>query len=346
MQAQKRQRVGTYGLEVTQFSLGGTGFGNMYSKMEEQVAMETVATAYDAGIRYFDTAPLYGYGLSEERLGAGLARFERDEVAISTKVGYTLVPMEGERSLDGIFIDVPALDAVFDFSRDAIMRSLDQSMERLQTERIDIVLIHDPDEGVTLLEPGSDPYSKSHFEEVMERTYPALDELRSQGVIKALGLGMNQWEMLADFARAGDFDCFLLAGRYTLLEQEPVHQFLPLCQEKDIRIIVGGPYNSGILATGAVEDARYNYVPASEQIVQRVRRIEAICARHQVSLQAAALQFPFGHAAVASIIPGAGSGAEIQANIAFFEEDIPVAFWAELKSEELVDPAAPLPGQD
>ncbi len=343
MQTQKPQQVGQQGLEVTQFGLGGTGFGNMYDKMEEQTAMDTAAAAYEAGIRYFDTAPLYGYGLSEERLGAGLARFDRDEVVISTKVGYTLVPLAGKRPHEDIFIDVPALDTVFDYSPEAILSSLEESMKRLQTERIDIVLIHDPDEGITLFEPGSDPYSKSHFAEVMEQTYPTLDELRGQGVIRALGLGMNQWEMLADFARAGDFDCFLLAGRYTLLEQEPLHEFLPLCQERDIRIIVGGPYNSGILATGAIEGARYNYGPTSAAILERTRRIEQVCARHQVSLQAAALQFPFGHPAVASIIPGASSGAEIQANIGFFEEEIPAAFWEELKGLELIDPASPAP---
>ncbi len=343
MKAQKRQQIGKHGLEVTQFGLGGTGFGNMYSKMEEQTSMDTIAAAYRAGIRYFDTAPLYGYGLSEERLGAGLSRYERDEVVISTKVGYTLVALAGDRSLEGIFIDAPPLDAVFDYSRDAILRSFEESLKRLQTERIDLLLIHDPDEGITLFEPGSDPYSKSHFAEVMEQAYPVLDELRAQGVVRAVGLGMNQWEMLCDFARAGDFDCFLLAGRYTLLEQEAAHELLPLCAEKQIRIIVGGPFNSGILATGAVEGAYYNYSPASPQILERTRQIQEVCARHQIDLPAAALQFPFGHPAVATAIPGARSPAEIEANIGFFEQEIPAAFWAELKRLSLIDPDAPVP---
>ena len=344
MKASDRQAIGNDGLAVTQFSLGGTGFGNMFRAMNQETADRVVATALEAGVRYFDTAPLYGVGLSETRLGAGLVPFPRDEVVISTKVGYTLTPSDKEEVvIFGPFVDVPAIETSFDFSRDAIMRGLEGSLERLQMDHVDIVLIHDPDEGVTLFEPELDPYAKSHFDQVMKETYPALDELRKQGVIKALGLGMNQWGMLADFARAGDFDCFLLAGRYTLLEQEPLEQFLPLCMEKGIRIIVGAPFNSGILARGAVEGVTYNYAPPPLEIVEKVRSIQKVCDAHAVPLPAAALQFPFGHPAVASTIPGASTVEELTANVGYFEEEIPDAFWQQLVDEGLIDPASPLP---
>ena len=328
---------------VTRFGLGGAGFGNLFAPLEAAAVIETVSAAYDAGVRYFDTAPLYGFGLSEERLGLALTKIPRDENVISTKVGYSLVPAAPGDDDTGPFVDVPPLRPVFDYSRDAILRSLDESMARLKTDRIDVVLIHDPDEGATLNDQKADPFSKSHFREVMEETYPVLDDLRSSGNVTALGLGMNQWQMLADFARAGDFDCFLLAGRYTLLEQQPLDEFLPLCLEKGISIVVGGPYNSGILALGAVEGAMYNYQPATPEVLDRTAKIEAVCARHEVSLPAAALQFPFGHPAVASIIPGAVSMNELKANLGYFQEKIPADLWEELKRLELIHPGAPVP---
>ncbi len=343
MKASQLRQIGNTTLSVTQVGLGGTALGNIYSAVEEQAALDTVDAAYQVGVRYFDTAPLYGSGLSELRLGRGLARYLRDQVVISTKVGWALVPLEpGQQQAINIFDQALPFRGVMDYSRDAILRSIEDSLKRLNTERIDILLMHDPDEAVSV-QPGRDPYEVSHFDQAMEEAYPILDDLRRQGVIKAIGLGMNQWQMLYDFAQAGDFDCFLLAGRYTLLEQEPIHKFLPLCEQKKISLIIGGPYNSGILATGAVEGAYYNYQPATPEVLARVRQIEAACARHQVALQAAALQFPFGHPAVAAIIPGARSVAELQANIAYFQQPIPADFWAELKHLELIDPTAPVP---
>ncbi|MSS73364.1 MAG: aldo/keto reductase [Candidatus Latescibacteria bacterium] len=342
MQPDTRRRLGRSSVEVTQFGLGGAAFGNIHSVVSEPSVAGAIEAAYAAGVRYFDTAPLYGHGRSEVRLGAGLARYDRDEVVISTKVGYALEPRTPDRMPKSAFVDPLPFEPVFNYSRDAILRSFEESLRRLKTDRVDILLIHDPDEGVTL-QPGVDPYAKSHFREVMAQAYPALDELRAQGVVRAIGLGMNQWQMLCDFAVAGNFDCFLLAGRYTLLEQASLHQLLPLCEEKQISIILGGPYNSGILATGAVANAYYNYAQATPEILERTRRIEAVCARHRVALQAAALQFPFGHPTVASVIPGARSAAELQANIGFFEQEIPADFWAELKSQSLVDPSAPTP---
>jgi D-threo-aldose 1-dehydrogenase len=343
MKANQLRQIGKTSLHVTQFGLGGTTLGNIYSAVEEPAALDTIDAAYQAGMRYFDTAPLYGYGLSEMRLGKGIARYPRDQVVISTKVGWALVPLEpGQPQAIDIFAKALPFRGVIDYSRAAILRSIEESLKRMNTDRIDILLMHDPDEAVSI-KPGRDPYEVSHFAQAMKEAYPILDDLRRQGVIKAIGVGMNQWQMLHDFAQAGDFDCFLLAGRYTLLEQEPMNKFLPLCEKKKISVIIGGPYNSGILATGAVEGAYYNYQPAPPRMLVWVRQIEEVCARHKVALQAAALQFPFGHPAVTSIIPGARSVAELHANLAYVQQQIPADFWAELKSLGLIDPTAPVP---
>ncbi len=346
MKRDKKQEIGGQGLEVTQMGMGGAALGNLYAVVDENGAAETIASAYSAGIRYFDTAPLYGYGRSENRLGLELSRYRRDEFVISTKVGYSLVPRTAEEPPESPFVDVPPLDKEFDFSRDAVLRSFEESLKRLQTDYIDILFIHDPDEGISIQPDFDNPYSVSHFSRAMDQVYPALDELRAQKVVKAVGAAMNQWQMLYDFAAEGDFDCFLLAGRYTLLEQEPALKFLPRCEEKGIRVIIGGPYNSGILATGAVEGAYYNYLPATPEVLDRTRGIQHVCARHNVSLQAAALQFPFGHSSIASIIPGARSAAEIEANVGFFEEAIPDDFWTDLRDQSLVAEEAPLPASD
>lgn len=342
MRASDRQRVGTRGLEVTRLGLGGTAFGNMYARLDETDAEAIVQAAHAEGIRYCDTAPFYGYGLSEARLGQGLLSVPRDDMVLSSKVGYMLVPRSEGQEDHTPFVDIPPLTSIFDYSREATLRSIEGSLERLQTDRLDIVLIHDPDESRSN-DPDWQPGDRGHFDEVMEGAYPALCTLREEGVIGAIGLGMNQWQMLADFARAGDFDCFLLAGRYTLLEQESLRELLPLCLEKDVRIIIGGPYNSGILATGAIDGAMYNYAPANEQLLERVRQIETVCARHEVPLKAAALQFPFGHEAVATTIPGARSAGEIQDNVRLIEHPVPDDFWADLKAEGLIASEAPTP---
>ena len=342
MQAGDREKIGLQGLEVTRLGLGGTTFGNMYSALDDQEGLDVIDASYMAGVRYFDTAPLYGYGMSETKMGPGLARYNRDEIAISSKVGYVLKErQEGDDYVD-LFVDAPKLTSYFDYSRDAVLRSIEGSLKRLKTDRLDIVLIHDPDDGKSI-EPGWVPGDRVNFDQVMAEAYPALAELREQGVVKAIGLGMNQWQMLADFARAGNFDAFLLAGRYTLLEQESLRELLPLCAERDVRIIIGGPYNSGILATGAIEGATYNYAAAPEPLLERVRGIEAVCARHDVPLQAAALQFPFGHSAVATVIPGARKVAEVEGNVGFLQHAISADFWAELKQEGLIDAASPTP---
>jgi D-threo-aldose 1-dehydrogenase len=334
--------VTSNGLKVTTIGLGGTGLGNMYRAVDPNAAIATVQAAYDAGIRYFDTAPVYGFGLSETRLGRAIQSLPRNEIVISSKVGYDLVPIPPSELKPALWDDPPAIRADFDYSRDAVMRSLEGTLKRLGTDQVDMVAIHDPDEAIHFA-PGEDPYARSRFREAMDGAYPALDDLRSQGVIKAVGVGINQWQMLSDFVVAGRFDYFLLAGRYTLLEQEPLTTLLPVCEQRGTKIIIGGPYNSGILATGAVKGATFNTRLAPEPVLERVRLIEAVCARHNVALPAAALQFPLGHPSVASVIPGARSVAELQQNLAYMQQIIPSALWGDLKAEGLIESFAPAP---
>jgi D-threo-aldose 1-dehydrogenase len=330
------------GLKVTTMGLGGTGLGNMYRATSPETATETVHAAFSNGIRYFDTAPVYGFGLAETRLGEAIKSFPRQEIVISSKVGYDLVPIPASEQVPGLWENAPPFRADFDYSRDGVMRSIEGTLKRLDVDYVDMLAIHDPDEALHFT-AGEDPYARSRFREAMDGAYLALDDLRCQGVIKAIGVGINQWQMLSDFVVAGHFDYFLLAGRYTLLEQEPLATLLPLCKERGTKIVIGGPYNSGILATGAVEGATFNTKPAPANVLDRVRRIEAVCAGHGVPLPAAALQFPLGHPLVVSVIPGARSVAELEQNLEYMRLDIPGALWAELADQNLIDPLAPLP---
>ncbi|MCX5494526.1 aldo/keto reductase [Kaistia dalseonensis] len=334
--------VAKNGLKVTTIGLGGTGLGNMYRAVDTEAAIGTVHAAYENGIRYFDTAPVYGFGVSETRLGLAIQFLPRADIVISSKIGYDLVPIAPDELKPTLWEQPGSYRAEFDYSRDAVMRSLEGTLKRLGTDYVDMVSIHDPDEALHF-QPGEDPFARSRFREAMDGAYPALDALRSQGVIKAVGVGINQWQMLSDFVVAGTFDYFLLAGRYTLLEQEPLATLLPLCEQRGTKIIIGGPYNSGILATGAVAGATFNTRLAPEPVLERVRRIEAICADHKVSLPAAALQFPLGHPAVASVIPGARSVGELKQNLGYLRQPIPPALWTDLRQAGLIDPAAPLP---
>ncbi len=341
-QHQAKRRLGTTELEVATLGVGGTGFGNMYQPMPEAEGHALVQQAIASGLNYFDTAPLYGQGLSELRLGQAFQGVNRDDFLVSTKVGWTLQDLPAGEQPDTLFADALPATAFMDYSVQGIKDCIEGSLERLQLDHIDILLMHDPDEGVSN-EENWQSREVSHFAEAMANAYPILDDLRSQGTVKAIGLGMNQWQMLAQFAEAGQFDCFLLAGRYTLLNQDALTEFLPMCQERNISLIIGGPFNSGILATGATDDAFYNYMPAPLAIRQKVQGMEAMCIRHGITLQAAALQFPLGHSAVAAVIPGMRSVAELEANLAHITMDIPSAFWAELKDRELIDPDAPTP---
>jgi D-threo-aldose 1-dehydrogenase len=324
-------------LELTRLGFGGAPLGNLFTAVAEDDARRAVDAAYAAGIRYFDTAPLYGHGLSELRLGEALRGRPRASFVLSTKVGRVLEPGRAERSA---YVDVPPCGPRFDYSYDGALRSVEASLRRLGLDRVDILLIHDID----AFTHGPDG-REARFREAMAGAYRALAELRGAGTVRAIGVGVNEWEICQRCLEAADFDCFLLAGRYSLLEQAPLDSFLPLCVRRGIGVVIGGPFNSGILATGAVPGARYDYKPAPPAILERARRLERVCASHDVPLAAAALQFPLFHPAVASVIPGARSAAEVEQNVALLDHPIPPALWRDLKAEGLVRPDAPTPGE-
>jgi D-threo-aldose 1-dehydrogenase len=325
--------LGRTGIELTTLGFGSTSLGNMYRAQTEDGAMQAVEAAHRAGIRYFDTAPLYGFGLAEHRMGAARRRLP-DDIVLSTKTGWRLFPRgasAGPGSTSDSLFDRPApFTPRLDYSYDGAMRSFEDSLQRLGTDRVDILLLHDCDR-----RNHGDAY-RDRFREAMAGAYRALLSLREQGAVRAIGAGLNEWEACQDFAEAGDFDCFLLAGRYTLLDQASLDTFLPLCERRGIGIILGGPYNSGILATGAVPGAMYDYAPASSAILERTEAIEAICRRHDVPLRAAALQFPLSHPAVATVIPGARDAAEVEENLRLMSHPIPYALWLELRQAGLI----------
>lgn len=333
--------LGRTGIELTTLGFGSTSLGNMYRAQTEDGAMAAVEAAYRGGIRTFDTAPLYGFGLAEHRMGAALRRLDQDvvqdivqDIVVSTKVGWRLFPRgasDGPGSAADSLFERPApFKPRIDYSYDGVMRSFEDSLHRLGTDRVDILLLHDCDR-----RNHGDAY-RERFQEAMAGAYRALASLREQGVVRAIGAGLNEWEACQDFAEAGDFDCFLLAGRYTLLDQGSLDSFLPLCERRGIGIILGGPYNSGILATGAAPGAFYDYAPASPAILQRTREIELACHRHSVPLRAAALQFPLSHPAVATVIPGARDAAEVEENLRLMALPIPDALWLELRQAGLI----------
>lgn len=323
---------------LSQLGFGGAPLGNLYRRIDEAVAQDTLQAAWDAGIRYFDTAPQYGLGLSETRFATALARFDAPRT-LSTKVGRLLQDCPPDQVTPEAFVDVPQKRIVFDYTYDGIMRSLGDSIARLGTDKIDILLLHDIDAG-THGDAGCEDKLRELFG---GGGYRALTELRAAGRIAAIGAGVNTWQICERLLGEADFDGFLLAGRYTLLEQDPLETFLPLCVKNDVGIILGGPYNSGILATGPVAGARYNYAAATPDIMERVRRIAAVCAAHDTPLIAAALQFPLGHPAVKTVIPGAATADELRQNVSIFKTPIPDVLWSDLKGEGLIRPDAPTP---
>lgn len=339
MQASDKRRLGKAGVEVTIMGFGGAPLGNLFQALSEADSLATVRACYDAGIRYFDTAPLYGYGLGEHRLGEALRGRDRDTFVLSTKIGRLLRPGD-PRTLDhGPFRDALPFAEVYDYSYDGVMRSVEDSLQRLGMHRIDILLAHDLD----VWTHRSESARQQRVGEFMAGGYQAMVRLREQGAVRAIGAGLNETAACQDLAERGDFDCFLLAGRYTLLEQAPLDEFLPLCEQRRIGLIIGGVYNTGILATGAVEGAYFQYAPAPPEIMERVRKIEAVCARHRVRLPTAALQFPLGHPAVATVIPGTRAPSEVAQNLEIFAPTVPADFWAELKQQGLLRKDAPTP---
>jgi D-threo-aldose 1-dehydrogenase len=332
-------RTGNGGLTFTGLGFGAAPLGNLYRAISEAEAQAILDRAWEAGIRYFDTAPLYGLGLSETRLNHFLRDKPRDDYVLSTKVGRLLrACAPDDRDGIGKWFEVPARQEVYDYSHDGVMRSVEFSLERLGIDRIDILYAHDLD----VFNHGTQDALDARLAEFMAGGYGALLRLREEGVIRAFGAGVNAWEPCQWMAERGDFDLFLLAGRYTLLEQEAQDSFLPLCVERGIGIVVGGPYNSGILATGPRPGAYYNYDPAPQEILDRVARIEACCAEHGVRLVDAAFQFPLHHPAVVSVIPGGQGVAEMESNIRAAGAGIPPALWSDLKARGLLRADAPV----
>jgi D-threo-aldose 1-dehydrogenase len=306
-------QVGRTQIKIPRIGLGTAPLGAYTTPDAQAQAIATIRYALDNGIYYIDTAPYYGAGLSERLVGEVVTQIPRSSFVLSTKVGRLITP-EG--------------NVVFNFTRDGILRSVEDSLKRLKLDYVDILLVHDPDE---------------HYKEALDYAFPTLIELRSQGVVKAIGAGMNQWQMLADFARHTDPDCFLLAGRYTLLEQGALDEFLPLCHQKGLGLFLGGVFNSGILARGPNSGATYNYAAAPQEIIERVKRIEEVCARYQVPLNVAALQFPLAHPAVTALLLGAEAPEEVATNLQSLHTEIPAELWAALRNEGLLHEAAPIP---
>jgi len=335
----ERVPVGRTGLTVTRLGFGGASIGGLFTAVTDDEAVDTLRHAWDLGIRYFDTAPLYGYGASERRFGAALADRTHDDYVLSTKVGRLVREMAaippgadidrqalGGRD-DAYYVVADPVRIVFDYSGDGVRRSIEESLERLRLDRIDIALIHDPDD---------------HWREAIEGAWPALERLRSEGVIRAVGAGMNQSAMLTRFVRETSMDVVLVAGRYTLLDQEALADLLPACQERGTAVFVGGVMNSGVLADPK-PGATFNYAPAPAAVIDRARRIGEACARHDVPLRAAAMQFPMAHPAVASLVAGVRTAAHLDEYPALLAEPIPADLWSDLRSEGLIDPDAPVP---
>ncbi|MGV9455186.1 aldo/keto reductase [Streptomyces sp. NPDC003635] len=306
---------------MTRLGLGAAALGNLYTEVTDAQAYETVTAAWERGIRSFDTAPHYGLGLSERRLGAALSERPREEYTVSTKVGRRLEPSdEGGDDLANGFA-VPATQRrVWDFTADGVRRTLDASLERLGLDRVDVVYLHDPDD---------------HAEAAFREGYPALERLRSEGVVGAIGAGMNQAEMLARFVRDTDVDVVLCAGRYTLLDQSALTELLPAAEQRGVRVVIGGPFNSGLLADPSPQST-YNYTQAPGELVNRALRMKETAERHGISLRAAALAFCAAHPAVTTVLTGARSAAEVHDCAEQFATPVPEAFWRELREAGLL----------
>ncbi len=333
--------LGRTSLSVTRLAFGGASIGGLFQAVQPADAVAMVDYAWSLGIRYFDVAPLYGYGAAERRMGTALADRPRGDFVLSTKVGRLvraagdLGPghdvdrqVLGERS-DAFYADIGSRRMVFDYSGDGVRRSIEDSLERLGLARVDIVYIHDPDD---------------HWQAALDQAYPALERLRADGVVGAIGAGMNQSAMLARFAQETDIDVILLASRYTLLDQDALASLLPLCLERGIAVIVAGVMNTGVLVNPQ-PGSRFDYGPAPLGVIERARRIGAVCDRHGISRKAAAIQFPLAHPAVTGLIAGVRTRAHLDDYPASLRQALPADLWAELKADGLIAPDAPTPEQ-
>lgn len=333
-----RRKLGRTGIEVTALGFGSAPLGDIYEQLDDATAIATVEAAAAGGITLFDTAPLYGQGSAEHRIGTALRRQPPGSFVLSTKVGRLTIPAPQGRTKSTRFVGGLQFDIRHDYTYDATMRSFEASLLRLGLPKVDVLLIHDAD--AWSHGPIEGP---KRYKEAMDGAYRALDKLRSEKVIKGFGIGLNDPGYAARYLSEGDFDCMLIAGRYSLLEQPALAEVLPLAAKKNVGVMLGGVFNSGILATGPVDGARYSYTPAPPEVLEKVRRIEAVCVAHRTPLPAAAMQFCLGHAAVSSVVLGAVTPDEVRRNIASMSVAIPPALWSDLKSEKLLDPTAPTP---
>ncbi|WP_327351769.1 aldo/keto reductase [Streptomyces sp. NBC_01304] len=328
----RSRRLGRTDVEVSELSYGGAGIGNLFAPVTDADAAASVEAAWDAGIRYFDTAPHYGLGLSERRLGEVLRGRDRSTYTISTKVGRRLEPVAeptGDDLRDGGFAVPNAHRRIWDFSADGVRRTIESSLERLGLDRVDVVYLHDPD---------------NHGEEAFRDGYPALEQLRAEGMVGAIGAGMNQAEMLTRFVRDTDIDAVLCAGRYTLIDHEALAELLPAAEERGTSIVIGGVYNSGLLADPK-PGARFNYQEAPDELLDRARSLAALAERHGTTLRAAALAFPFGHPSVASVLIGVRSPAQVVDGAEQFATEVPADFWKAARAAGHLPPEVPVPGE-
>ncbi len=339
MKPTDKRKFGRTSLEVTAMGFGTAPLGNQFRAVTEDAARAVIRGAWDAGLRYFDTAPMYGHGLAEHRLGEVLREHPRDEYVLSTKVGRLLAPVHRGGVTSAFWVNCPPFEIVHDYSYDAVLRSVEDSLQRMGQSRFDILFIHDID-----VWTHGPELQAQYFRTAMDSGYTALEKLRSEGLVAAIGVGCNEWQVCEAALRERDFDCFLLAGRYTLLEQDALDTFLPLCEERGVAIVLGGGFNSGILATGPVKGAHYNYAEAPQSILDRVGQIEAVCKAFDVPMKAAALQFVLAHHAIPTNIPGTRTKTHLDENLKLIAHPIPPALWADLKKRGLIREDAPTPG--
>jgi D-threo-aldose 1-dehydrogenase len=328
-------------LRFTRMGCGGAPFGNLFADLSDTDVRNLVEAAWNAGIRYFDTAPQYGHGLSEQRLGPALCHYPRNEFLLSTKVGKLIVSDPDGVAADPLFHPGPPPRRItYDYSYDGVMRSFEESLRRLGHDRVDILVVHDVD-GFT---HGSREASERRIRELIDQGgWRALDALRASGTVKAIGAGVNEWEPCARLLELADPDLFLLAGRYTLLEQTPLHTLFPQCTRRGVGIIVGGPFNSGVLAR---RGGAFNYGPAPATVIARAERLRETCERFGVHLADAAIQFLLASPNVISVLPGHSNPHELAANVASLNARTPAELWSSLRTEGLIDVQAPTPGGD
>ncbi|MBB5163769.1 aldo/keto reductase [Mycobacterium sp. AZCC_0083] len=325
------------GLTFTALGYGGAPIGNYNGVFSDADAQDMVSQAWDQGIRYFDTAPGYGNGLSEHRLGHALRRRDRKELVLSTKVGRVLTPMLDAPSTNGQYLDIPPLVAGYDYSYDGVMRAVEQSMQRMLTDHFDVLFIHDCDRYTH----GS--AAPELFHQAIVSAFPALESLREQQVVKAIGFGINETDLMIEAIKSTDVDVCLLAGRYTLLEQEPLDELFPICEQQGVGIVLGGVYNSGVLATGPISGARFNYAAADANILARAKQLQDVCRRHDVPLAAVAVQFAYAHPVVVSACIGARDEKQQTRNAELFESSVPGELWDDLRAADLIRSDAPIP---